>query len=88
MDYGAFAGQWSGSWRLLLADLHRPGDCGALGGRYLFDSLGLPLQCHGSAPMSLADLLHHLPQMRQYRSCDELGHDFFKLQCYFVTHFL
>ena len=38
--------------------------------------------------VTLEDLFVLLPCARVYKSVDELGQNFFKLQSYFVTHFL
>ena len=36
----------------------------------------------------VANLLMFYTLSYRYQRIDELGHDFFRLQCYFVTHFI
>ena len=55
---------------------------------YLFEEVGVPLVCHDGARVSWADAAALLPGARRYRPLAELGDDFFRLQCYFLTHFL
>ena len=58
---------------------------------YVFKSLDLPVKCigvEGSGSSIFSDILRLLPQARSYQTIDELGHDFYKLQCYFLTHFI
>lgn len=54
---------------------------------YLFEELRLPLLCN-NASVSFLDVVAILPAVRIYQRIDELGHDFFRLQCYFVTHYI
>mmetsp|Transcript_3775 Transcript_3775/g.11170 ORF Transcript_3775/g.11170 Transcript_3775/m.11170 type:complete len:661 (-) Transcript_3775:184-2166(-) len=54
---------------------------------HLFEELGVPLICN-NANVSFVDVASVLPLVRVYQRIDELGHDFFRLQCYFVTHFI
>lgn len=54
---------------------------------YLFEEIGVPLVCN-NADVSFVDVVTILPAVRAYQRIDELGHDFFRLQCYFVTHFI
>mmetsp|Transcript_31529 Transcript_31529/g.40541 ORF Transcript_31529/g.40541 Transcript_31529/m.40541 type:complete len:984 (-) Transcript_31529:506-3457(-) len=54
---------------------------------YLFYEIGLSFDCH-SGNISFTEVSQLLPQARCYKSVDEMGHDFFKLQCYFLTHFI
>jgi len=60
---------------------------------YLFDEAKLEVAAASGAgsgqPVHLWHALALLPAIRAcYAPPDELGHDFFKLQCYFVTHAL
>ena len=56
---------------------------------YLFEQIGIPLRCNDGSELTLADVLWVLPSIRgTYSSVDYLGHDFFKLQCYYLTHFI
>jgi hypothetical protein len=43
---------------------------------------------NGGCDVSLASVLQYLPIVRSYQSVDVLGHNFYKLQCYFITHFI
>jgi len=54
---------------------------------YLFYEIGLSFDCH-SGNISFTEVVKLLPEARCYKSVDEMGHDFFKLQCYFLTHFI
>jgi hypothetical protein len=54
---------------------------------YLFEEIGVPLICN-NADVSFVDVVTILPAVRAYQRIDELGHDFFRLQSYFVTHFI
>lgn len=54
---------------------------------YLFEELHLPLLCN-NAKVGFLDVVSILPAVRTYQRVDELGHDFFRLQCYFVTHYI
>jgi len=73
------------------AHLHARVDYGALTDAlvwtYLFEEIGLPLLCNNSR-VSFLDVVAILPVVRTYQRIDELGHDFFRLQCYFVTHYI
>ena len=54
---------------------------------YLFDECGVEFTCNDGETITMADVLWALPTVRSnYASVDVLGHDFFKLQCYFITH--
>lgn len=58
---------------------------------YLFDELGMPVECvNGGHRVSVtfSDLAALLPSVRCYQTIDQLGHNLYKLQCYFITHFL
>ncbi|KAH9255408.1 hypothetical protein BASA81_006527 [Batrachochytrium salamandrivorans] len=60
---------------------------------FVFGSIGLGIECHSSSANRLGqlrveDVLFLLPETRNYRELDELGESFFKLQCYFITHFI
>ncbi len=54
---------------------------------YLFDDVDVPL-IFNNAQFSFTDIVNLLPLVRNYLRLDELGRDFFQLQCYFVTHFI
>lgn len=55
---------------------------------YLFEEVGMSLTCHNST-VHLVDVMSLLPQVRcAYKELPELGHDFFRLECYFVTHLI
>jgi len=54
---------------------------------HLFEELQVPLICN-NANVSFVDVASVFPLVRAYQRIDELGHDFFRLQCYFVTHFI
>ena len=54
---------------------------------YVFRDIGIDMHCHNGEP-SLMAIIEILPIVRSYYGIDELGHDFFKLQCYFITHLL
>jgi hypothetical protein len=54
---------------------------------YLFEQIDLDLVCN-KARACFVDALKNLPYIRRYQRIDELGHDFFKLQCYYVTHLI
>lgn len=54
---------------------------------HLFEELRVPLTCN-NANVSFVDVASIFPLVRTYQRIDELGHDFFRLQCYFVTHFI
>mmetsp|Transcript_10235 Transcript_10235/g.41430 ORF Transcript_10235/g.41430 Transcript_10235/m.41430 type:complete len:632 (-) Transcript_10235:1023-2918(-) len=54
---------------------------------YLFEEIGVPLSC-SNAHVSFCDVIAMLPAMRRYYRLDELGNDFYRLQCYFLTHFI
>lgn len=60
---------------------------------FVFGSIGLGIECQPSSANRLGqlrveDVLFLLPEARHYRELDELGESFFKLQCYFITHFI
>ena len=54
---------------------------------YVFEDIEIPLVCNDGVP-SFAHIINMLPIARSYYRIDEVGHDFFKLQCYFITHLL
>lgn len=54
---------------------------------YLFEQIDINLVCN-KARACFVDALKNLPYIRRYQRIDELGHDFFKLQCYYVTHLI
>mmetsp|Transcript_10099 Transcript_10099/g.32996 ORF Transcript_10099/g.32996 Transcript_10099/m.32996 type:complete len:493 (-) Transcript_10099:563-2041(-) len=54
---------------------------------YLFETVDVPLVLN-NAKFRFADIVELLPRVRRYLRLDELGHDFFQLQCYFLTHFI
>jgi len=54
---------------------------------YLFECVDVPL-VFNNAHFSFTDIVRLLPQVRKYYGLDELGHDFFQLQCYYLTHFI
>ena len=49
------------------------------------DDIALPL---ANGAVGQQHIMRFLPLARCYRPIDELGHDYFKLQSYFLTHFL
>ena len=60
---------------------------------YVFEDISLQLPCLGSGNRKLYPTFqsfskHHLCQARHYFTLDEIGMNDFKLQCYFITHFL
>ena len=60
---------------------------------YVFEDISLQLPCLGSGnrklyPMFQSFSKNHLCQARHYFTLDEIGMNDFKLQCYFITHFL
>jgi hypothetical protein len=59
---------------------------------FVFDSMNLEVVCQNrgnkSGVLDIEDVFRHLPVARKYKELDELGEDFWKLQCYFVTHFI
>jgi hypothetical protein len=60
---------------------------------YLFEDIGISVRCAsgGQSTQSavfLGDVARFLPIARNYQPVDELGHDFYRLQCYFLTHFV
>lgn len=54
---------------------------------YLFERVDIPLSFN-NAQFSFTDVVRLLPQVRRYYTVDELGRDFFQLQCYYLTHFI
>jgi hypothetical protein len=54
---------------------------------YVFDDIGIEIKCHGGQT-TLQEVLKILPLARSYQRIDELGHNFFRLQCYFLTHLI
>lgn len=54
---------------------------------YVCEDIGIPMKCQDGM-CTMSDFLHMLPLVRKYSGLDELGQLNFKLQCYFVTHFL
>ena len=60
---------------------------------YVFEDISLELRCLGSAnrelhPTFQSFIQNHLCQARHYFTLDEIGINDFKLQCYFITHFI
>ena len=58
---------------------------------FVFNSIDLDLECQSKGrhcTLEMADVLRILPEARKYRELDELGEDFWKLESYFVTHFI
>ena len=55
---------------------------------YVFADVGVPLAMAHRQQSQLASIVKLLPVARCYQRIDELGHDFFKLQGYFLTHFV
>ena len=55
------------------------------------DELEMPVECISGGhrvTITFDDIAKFLPAVRCYRTIDELGHNMYKLQCYFITHFL
>jgi hypothetical protein len=58
---------------------------------FCFEEIGLPLQLlHGNSlvHVTFPEVAVLLPRVRCYQPVDELGYDYYKLQGYFLTHFL
>jgi hypothetical protein len=60
---------------------------------FIFDTLGVRLACQSRsarAELRVEDLLnnHLLGAFRKYQSLADLGRDFWKLQCYWATHYI
>jgi hypothetical protein len=58
---------------------------------FVFGTFGLPLECQRLSrvtELKFAHLCRFLPEARSYRDLAELGHDFWKLQSYFASHFV
>lgn len=55
---------------------------------YVFTDVGVLLHSKRNELVYLTGALNLLPLARCYQRIDELGHDFFKLQGYFLTHFV
>lgn len=58
---------------------------------FVFQSIGLQIEAQVGprvAALKIEDLFFLLPETRQYKEWEEMGLDFFKLQCYFITHFI
>jgi hypothetical protein len=53
---------------------------------YLFECIGLDVDMHAERADSLAKIVRLLPTVRAYHVLGELGEDFYKWQCYFITH--
>ncbi len=53
---------------------------------YLFQSVGLDVDVRSASAQSLSKVVRLLPLVRSYSSLDEMGDNFYKHQCYFVTH--
>mmetsp|Transcript_8768 Transcript_8768/g.12188 ORF Transcript_8768/g.12188 Transcript_8768/m.12188 type:complete len:620 (+) Transcript_8768:3-1862(+) len=53
---------------------------------YLFEEVNIPMKFH-NANFSFTDVLEVLPSVRAYVS-DQIQSNFYKLQCYFLTHLL
>lgn len=49
---------------------------------------GVETVFNGGCDVSITSVMQYLPIVRAYQSVDVLGHNFYKLQCYFVTHFI
>jgi len=54
---------------------------------YVFHDIGIPIECHDGST-SLSEVVKILPLARSYQRIDELGHNFYRLQCYFLTHLI
>ena len=51
----------------------------------------MPVECISGGhrvTITFDDIAKFLPAVRCYHTIDELGHNMYKLQCYFITHFL
>jgi len=59
---------------------------------FVYQSMNSDITCHSRGgkrgTLILRDFMRFLPEARKYKDLDELGEDFWKLQCYFVTHFI
>eukprot|EP00939_MAST-03C_sp_MAST-3C-sp1_P002178 g2178.t1 len=59
---------------------------------YLFEDMGVELTCVANAnrqtAVTMNDVLRHLHRARRYFSIDEIGHNDFVLECYYITHML
>jgi hypothetical protein len=49
---------------------------------------GIDTHFNGGHYIPLSSVLQYLPIVRSYQPVDVLGHNFYKLQCYFITHFI
>ena len=54
---------------------------------YVFEDCGVDIRCNNRST-SLSEVVNILPLARCYQRIDELGHNFYKLQCYFITHLI
>ena len=54
---------------------------------YVFEDVGIDISCNNCST-TLAEICSILPVARCYQRIDELGHNFYKLQCYFLTHLI
>jgi len=54
---------------------------------YVFEDVGIDIRCNNHST-SLAEVVSIMPLARCYQRIDELGHNFWKLQCYFLTHLI
>jgi hypothetical protein len=52
---------------------------------YVFSVVDIPIRCQNGIA-TLKKIVEVLPLARCYQRIDELGHEFYKLQCYFLTH--
>eukprot|EP01034_Spumella_vulgaris_P026895 gene26895-33544_t len=55
---------------------------------YLFKCVGLDVDLHTPQADSLPKIIRLLPMVRTYSTLLELGEDFYKWQCYFITHLI
>lgn len=55
---------------------------------YVFYDTNVGLNCYGGYNIHPWSIFRFLPVARSYQRPDELGHSFFKLQVFFLTHFV
>ena len=54
---------------------------------YVYEDCGIDIRCNNRRTC-FAEVASNLPLARCYQRIDELGHNFYKLQCYYLTHLI
>ena len=54
---------------------------------YVYEDCRIDIRCNNRRT-SFAEVASNLPLARCYQRVDELGHNFYKLQCYYLTHLI